>query len=260
MAAVIPTETVLSTHHYTDDLFSFKTTRPSGFRFRSGEFAMLGLMNEGKPLLRAYSIASPNWADELEFYSIKVPNGPLTSRLQHIKPGDEILLRPKATGTLIHDALIPGRNLWLISSGTGIAPFTSVARDPETYERFEKVILVQTCRQMAELQYGIDIVDEIRRDEMLSELVGDRLHHVATVTREEPGPNTLVGRCTDLVRSGDLFEVTGTAPWSPDTDRVMICGSTAMLNDTKDLCEAAGLDEGSVSRPGRYVIEKAFVG
>ncbi|UOM34697.1 ferredoxin--NADP reductase [Acuticoccus sp. I52.16.1] len=258
--AAIPTETVLSTHHYTDDLFSFKTTRPSSFRFRSGEFAMLGLMADGKPLLRAYSIASPNWADELEFYSIKVPNGPLTSRLQHIKPGDEILLKPKATGTLVHDALVPGKNLWLVSSGTGIAPFTSVARDPETYERFEQVILVQTCRQMAELQYGIDIVDEIRSDEMLSELVGDRLKHVATVTRESPGPNTLEGRCTDLIRSGDLFEVTGTSPWSPEDDRVMICGSTAMLTDTRELCEAAGLDEGSNSQPGRFVVEKAFVG
>ncbi|MCF3932921.1 ferredoxin--NADP reductase [Acuticoccus sp. M5D2P5] len=257
----IPSETVIETRHYTDDLFSFRTTRPRSFRFRSGEFAMLGLPKEdGKPLLRAYSIASPNWADDLEFFSIKVPNGPLTSRLAQIKPGDEILLRPKPTGTLVLDALLPGRTLWLVSTGTGIAPFASVARDPETYEQYERVVLTHTCRTQAELQYGIDVVDGIRRDEILSEVVGNRLTHVATVTRETAGPNTLEGRVTDLIRSGELFEATELPAWSPDVDRVMICGSTAMIADTRVLCEAAGLDEGSNSAPGRFVVEKAFVG
>lgn len=258
--ATIPTETVLATRHYTDDLFAFTTTRPPSFRFRSGEFAMLGLMTNGKPLLRAYSIASPNWAAELEFFSIKVPDGPLTSRLAHIREGDEILLKPKPTGTLVLDALLPGETLWLVSTGTGIAPFASVARDPETYERFERVVLTHTCRTAAELQYGIDVVDGIRKDELLSELVGDRLTHVASVTREEAGPGTLEGRVTNLIESGELFEATGTSPWSPDSDRVMICGSSAMLHDTRALCEAAGLQEGSNSQPGRFVVEKAFVG
>lgn len=256
----LPTETVLATRHYTDALFSFRTTRPRSFRFRSGEFAMLGLMAEGKPLLRAYSIASPNWADELEFFSIKVPDGPLTSRLQAIKPGDEILLKPKPTGTLVLDALLPGRTLWLVSTGTGIAPFASVARDPETYERFERVVLTHTCRTAAELQYGIDVVDEIRTDDTLRAIVGDRLTHVASVTRESAAPGTLEGRVTELVASGELFDATGLPAWSPTGDRVMICGSTAMIADTRALCERAGLDEGSNSAPGRFVVEKAFVG
>lgn len=257
----IATQTVLETRHYTDDLFAFRTTRSPGFRFRSGEFAMLGLPKEdGKPLLRAYSIASPVWADELEFFSIKVPDGPLTSRLAHVKAGDEILFKPRATGTLVLDALIPGRTLWLVSTGTGIAPFASVARDPETYERFDRVILTHTCRHAAELQYGIDVVDGIRRDPILSEFVGDRLTHVASVTREAAGPGRLEGRVTDLIASGELFDATGTSPWSPEDDRVMICGSTAMLADVRVLCEAAGLDEGSNSTPARFVVEKAFVG
>jgi len=257
----IPTETVLETRHYTDDLFAFRTTRSPGFRFRSGEFAMLGLPKEdGKPLLRAYSIASPVWADELEFFSIKVPGGPLTSRLAGVQPGDEILFKPRATGTLVLDALLPGKTLWLISTGTGIAPFVSIARDPETYERFDRVILTHTCRHAAELQYGIDVVDGIRRDPLLSEVVGDRLTHVASVTRDAAGAGQLAGRVTHLVESGELFEVTGRSPWSPRDDRVMICGSSAMLADVAALCEAAGLDEGSNSAPGRYVVEKAFVG
>ncbi|WP_108663570.1 ferredoxin--NADP reductase [Acuticoccus kandeliae] len=257
----IPSETVLETRHYTDDLFSFRTTRPQSFRFRSGEFAMLGLPQEnGKPLLRAYSIASPNWSDDLEFFSIKVPDGPLTSRLANVKPGDQILLRPKPTGTLVLDALLPGRTLWLVSTGTGIAPFASVARDPETYERFERVVLTHTCRKADELQYGIDVVDGIRRDPILSEIVGNRLSHIASVTRENAGPGTLEGRVTDLIRSGELFEASELPAWSPENDRVMICGSTAMIADTRALCEDAGLEEGSNSAPGRFVVEKAFVG
>ena len=258
--AAIPSETVLSTRHYTDDLFAFRTTRPASFRFRSGEFAMLGLMANGKPLMRAYSIASPNWAEELEFFSIKVPEGPLTSRLAKIAPGDQILLKPRPTGTLVLDALLPGRTLWLVSTGTGIAPFASVARDPETYERFARVILTHTCRTQAELQYGIDVVDGIRADALLSDVVGDRLTHVASVTREDAGPGRLEGRITRLIKTGELFEATGTRPWSPDEDRVMLCGSTAMLADTRALCEAAGLEEGSNAHPGRFVVEKAFVG
>jgi ferredoxin--NADP+ reductase len=254
------TEHVLATKHYTDALFSFTMTRPQSFRFRSGEFAMLGLEVNGKPLLRAYSIASPNWHEELEFFSIKVPDGPLTSRLQAIEAGDPILLKPRATGTLVLDALLPGRTLWLVSTGTGIAPFASVARDPETYDKFERVILTHTCRHASELQYGIDVVDGIRRDAMLSEIVGDRLTHVASVTRESGIPGALEGRVTDLIGSGEIFEATGTAPWDPADDRVMICGSTAMIADTKTLCLAAGLNEGSNAAPGRFVVEKAFVG
>lgn len=254
------TQSVLATRHYTENLFSFTTTRPQSFRFRSGEFAMLGLEVDGKPLLRAYSIASPNWHDELEFFSIKVPDGPLTSRLQRIGAGDPILLKPRATGTLVLDALLPGRTLWLVSTGTGIAPFASVARDPDTYEKFERVILTHTCRQAAELQYGIDVVDGIRHDELLSGIVGDRLAHVASVTRQSGVSGALEGRVTDLIASGELFEATGTLPWDPLHDRVMICGSSAMIADTRALCEAAGLDEGSNATPGSFVVEKAFVG
>jgi len=257
----IQSETVLSTRHYTDDLFAFSTTRPRSFRFRSGEFAILGLPQaDGEPLLRAFSIASPNWADELEFFSIKVPDGPLTSRLARIGPGDGILLRPRPTGTLVLDALLPGRTLWLVSTGTGIAPFASVAREPETYERFERVILTHTCRHAAELQYGIDVVDGIRRDPLMSGFVGDRLTHLSSVTRGDGRSSALRGRVTDLIESGELFEATDASRWSADADRVMICGSAAMIADTRALCETAGLNEGSNTAPGRFVVEKAFVG
>jgi ferredoxin--NADP+ reductase len=253
-------ETVLSVRHYTDDLFAFRLTRPRGFRFRSGEFAMLGLPGDnGKPILRAYSIASPNWDDELEFFSIKVPDGPLTSRLQKIQPGDAVMLKPKATGTLVLDALLPGRTLWLVSTGTGVAPFASVIRDPEAYERFERVVLVHTARTTGELQYGFDVVADARANEFLGELVAERLTHVPTVTREAPAQGTLAGRGTHLIESGALFDAAGTSPWGPD-DRVMICGSTAMIADTRALAERAGLAEGSNAAPGAYVVEKAFVG
>jgi len=234
---------------------SFTCTRPDSFRFRSGEFVMIGLPVDGKPLLRAYSIASPNWDEELEFYSIKVDDGPLTSRLQHLKPGDQILMRPKPVGTLVHDALIPGRRLIMFSTGTGIAPFASVIRDPETYEKFEEVIVTQTCREGQELDYGKHLIDEIKANELLSEVVGDQLRHIATVTRED-GP--LTGRMTDWLRDGRFEDATG-APLAPEGDRVMICGSMAMLQEHKAMCEAAGLEEGSNSEPGRFVIEKAFV-
>ena len=246
---------VSNVRHWTDRTFSFNCERPQGFRFRSGEFAMIGLMVDGKPLLRAYSIASPSWDDELEFYSIKVDDGPLTSRLQHLKEGDEIVMRPKPVGTLVHDALTPGKRLFLFSTGTGIAPFASVIRDPETYEKYDQVILTQTCREVAELDYGHALVKAIREDEMLSELVGDKLVHIATTTREE---SPAMGRITDWIRDGRLAEATG-GPLDPATDRVMICGSMAMLQEHKALCEGAGMAEGSNSEPGQFVIEKAFV-
>lgn len=241
--------------HWTDRTFSFSAERPAGFRFRSGEFAMIGLMVEGKPLLRAYSIASPSWAEHLEFYSIKVDDGPLTSRLQSIKEGDQIVMRPKPVGTLVHDALLPAKRLFLFSTGTGIAPFASVIRDPDTYERFDEVVLTQTCRDVGELDYGHALMKEIREDELLREVVGDKLRFLATTTRE---PSELMGRMTDWIRDGRFAEATG-APLNPETDRVMICGSMAMLQDHKALCEAAGMEEGSNSEPGHFVIEKAFV-
>ncbi|SCB26832.1 ferredoxin--NADP reductase [Rhizobium lusitanum] len=250
-------EKVLSVTHYTDRLFRFTMTRPQGFRFRSGEFAMIGLMVDGKPLYRAYSIASSAWADELEFFSIKVPDGPLTSHLQNIKPGDEVLMRKKPTGTLVLDALTPGKRLYMFSTGTGIAPFASLIRDPETYEKFEEVILTHTTRDVAELKYGFDLVEEIRNDELLSEVVGDKLRHYATVTRED---FPFTGRITDLIENGKLFADLGVPPLDITVDRGMICGSSAMLKDTKDLLEKAGLTEGANSKPAEFVIERAFVG
>lgn len=246
---------VSNIRHWTDRTFSFNCARPAGFRFRSGEFAMIGLMVDGKPLLRAYSIASPSWDDELEFYSIKVEDGPLTSRLQHLQEADEIVMRPKPVGTLVHDALVPGKRLYLFSTGTGIAPFASIIRDPETYEKFEQVVLTHTCREAKELDYGLDLVARIRGDEMLAELVGDKLQHIATTTREE---SPAMGRMTDWIRDGRLAAATG-GPLDPATDRVMICGSMAMLQEHKALCEGAGMTEGSNSEPGQFVIEKAFV-
>ena len=246
---------VSGVRHWTDKTFSFTCERPPSFRFRSGEFVMIGLMVDGKPLVRAYSIASPSWDDTLEFYSIKVEDGPLTSRLQHLEDGDRIVMRPKPVGTLVHDALLPGKRLFLFSTGTGIAPFASVIRDPETYEKFDQVILTHTCREAHELDYGLDLVAKIRSDELLSEVVGDKLTHIATTTRED---SPQMGRMTDWIRDGRLAAATG-GPLDPATDRVMICGSMAMLQEHKALCEAAGMIEGANSEPGHFVIEKAFV-
>ncbi|SIQ77392.1 ferredoxin--NADP+ reductase [Rhizobium sp. RU35A] len=250
-------ETVLSVEHYTDRLFRFRMTRPAGFRFRSGEFAMIGLMVGDKPIYRAYSIASPSWDEELEFFSIKVPDGPLTSHLQKIKPGDTVLMRKKPTGTLVLDALTPGKRLYMFSTGTGIAPFASLIRDPETYEKFEEVILTHTCREVAELKYGFDLVEEIRNHEFLAEVVGDKLKHYATVTRED---YPFQGRITDLMANGKLFADLGVPALDPAVDRGMICGSSVMLKDTKDLLEKAGLTEGANNKPAEFVIERAFVG
>ncbi len=258
-------EKVLSVKHYTDKTFSFSLTRPASFRFKSGEFIMIGLMGEikgkTKPILRAYSIASPAWDEKLDFYSIKVPDGPLTSMLQHIKVGDHVLLGRKPTGTLVCDALIPGKRLFLFSTGTGIAPFASLIREPEVYEKFDDIILTHTCREVGELAYGYDIVEAARKDPLLIDIMGEdfgtRLHHVPTVTRED---FTLKGRITDLMQSGDLWQHIKGGPMCPDHDRAMICGSMNMTLDTKALMEKFGLEEGSVSRPGKFVIEKAFVG
>jgi len=248
-------ETVISVRHWTDRLFSFRVTRPQSFRFRSGEFVMLGLFNGGKPLLRAYSVASPSWDEELEFFSIKVPDGPLTSRLQHIEPGDKILLGKKPTGTLILDALTPGKTLYMLSTGTGIAPFASLIRDPETYDKFETIVLSHTCREIAELGYGNDLVAAISEDPLIGELVDGRLIHDTAVTREKYGR---AGRITSRIESGQFFGDVGQPPFDPARDRVMICGSMAMLKDCAAMCEDFGFREGSNANPGEYVIEKAF--
>lgn len=250
-------ETVLEVKHWTDRLFQFRITRPASLRFRSGEFVMIGLEVNGKPLLRAYSIASPSWDEALDFYSIKVEDGPLTSRLQLIKPGDTVLLGRKPTGTLILDALTPAKRLYMFSTGTGIAPFASVIRDPETYERYEDVILVHGCREKAELAYGEDLVRQTLEDPLVGAFAAGKLRHITTVTQED-GPRT--GRVTTLIESGRLFADLGVPPLNPETDRGMICGSMAMINDTKALLEKAGLTEGAVSEPGQFVIERAFVG
>ena len=252
-------EKVLEVEHYTDRLFSFSITRPPAFRFRSGEFVMIGLHPEGakKPIMRAYSIASPSWDDKLEFYSIKVPDGPLTSHLQKIEKGDKVFLAKKPVGTLVLDALLPGKRLYMFSTGTGIAPFASLIRDPETYERYEKVILTHTCRQRAELSYGLKLTESLKDDPLVGEMIGDKLLHVASLTREE---YPLKGRITTLLKTGKLFENAGTPKLNPEADRVMICGSMDMINDTKAIVETFGLNEGSNSNPAEFVVEKSFVG
>jgi len=249
---------VTSVTHYTDRLFAFRVTRPRSLRFRSGEFVMIGLMGDnGRPLLRAYSIASPSWDEELEFYSIKVPDGPLTSRLQHIRPGDEIILRPKPVGTLVHDALLPGRRLWMFATGTGFAPFASLLRDPETWEKYEQVIITHTCREVGELTYGREIVESLEADELIGEMVEGKLVYYPTTTREA---SPKMGRITTLIESGEVFRDIGIPPLDPAVDRAMVCGSLAFNLDIKALLEKAGLREGANSEPGEFVIEKAFVG
>jgi ferredoxin--NADP+ reductase len=251
-------QTVTSVTHYTDRLFAFRVTRPRTLRFRSGEFVMIGLMGEnGRPLLRAYSIASPSWDDELEFYSIKVPDGPLTSKLQHIRPGDEIILRPKPVGTLVHDALLPGKRLWLFATGTGFAPFASLLRDPETWEKYEQVVITHTCREVAELTYGREIVESLKDDELIGEMVEGKLLYYPTTTREE---SPKMGRITTLIETGEVFRDLGIPPLDPAVDRAMVCGSLAFNLDIKALLEKAGLREGANSDPAEFVVEKAFVG
>jgi ferredoxin--NADP+ reductase len=248
-------ECVLDVHHWTDTLFSFTTTRNPSFRFRNGEFTMIGLNVGQKPLLRAYSVASANYEDRLEFFSIKVPDGPLTSRLQHLKEGDEVIVSRKATGTLVIDNLEAGRNLYLVGTGTGLAPFLSVIKDPETYERFEKVILVHGCRRVAELAYGEMITEKLPNDDLIGELVRSQLIYYPTVTRD-PFHNR--GRITDLMTSGKLFSDNDLAPLAPEHDRAMICGSPALVQDTRALLLAKGFVEGNHGEPGQFVVEKAF--
>jgi ferredoxin--NADP+ reductase len=248
-------EKVLSVHHWTDRLFSFTTTRDMGLRFSNGHFTMIGLMVNNKPLLRAYSIVSPNYEEHLEFLSIKVADGPLTSRLQHIQVGDSIIVGRKPTGTLLVDYLLPGKNLYMLSTGTGMAPFLSVLRDPETYERFEKVILVHGVRQVNELAYHDYLTQELPKHELLGEMVSSQFLYYPTVTRE---PYQHTGRITDLMENGKLFADLGLPALNPQQDRVMICGSPQMLKDLKSLLEHRGFQEGNTTRPGDFVIERAF--
>jgi ferredoxin/flavodoxin---NADP+ reductase len=251
-------QTVTQVTHWTDRLFSFRVSRPQSLRFRSGEFVMIGLMGDnGKPLLRAYSIASPAWDEELEFYSIKVPDGPLTSKLQHILPGDEIILRPKPVGTLVHDALLPGKRLWFLATGTGLAPFASLMREPETYEKYDQVIMMHTCREVAELEYGRQLVESLKDDPLIGELVGDKLVYYPTTTREAFHH---MGRVTDNLSSGKVFADLGLPKMNPEEDRAMVCGSLAFNVDVKAILEGFGLREGANSDPKEFVVEKAFVG
>ncbi|WP_343502560.1 ferredoxin--NADP reductase [Alloyangia pacifica] len=260
-------QSVTFVKHWTDRLFSFRVTRPASLRFRSGEFVMIGLMGDPdpktgkqKPLLRAYSIASPSWDEELEFYSIKVQDGPLTSKLQHIQVGDEVILRPKPVGTLVHDALLPGKRIWFFATGTGFAPFASLLREPQTYEDYDEVIITHTCREVGELEYGAALIESLKTDELLNELIGEgfwkKIKYYPTTTREE---SPKMGRITDLMRSGEAFADLGVAPLNPETDRAMICGNLAFNLELKQMFEDYGLEEGANSDPKHYVVEKAFL-
>jgi len=260
-------QTVTEVKHYTDRLFSFRVTRPASLRFRSGEFVMIGLMGDEdpetgkrKPIMRAYSIASPSWDEELEFYSIKVQDGPLTSKLQHIQPGDGLILRPKPVGTLVHDALLPGKRLWFFATGTGFAPFASLLREPQTYEDYDEIIITHTCRELGELTYGRDLIDALKTDELLNEVIGDglwkKIKYYPTTTRED---SPKMGRITDLMRSGEAFTDLGVPVLSPETDRAMICGNLAFNLELKEMLESYGLNEGANSNPQQYVVEKAFL-
>ncbi|PAT43542.1 ferredoxin--NADP reductase [Vandammella animalimorsus] len=248
-------ERVLSIHHWNDTLFSFTTTRDASLRFSNGHFTMIGLRVDGKPLLRAYSIASANYEEHLEFFSIKVPNGPLTSRLQHIQPGDTILVGKKPTGTLLLDYLLPGKRLYLLATGTGLAPFLSTIRDPETYERFEQVVLVHGTRFVNELAYQELITRTLPEHEILGEYVKGKLLYYPTVTREDYHHQ---GRITTLIENGKLFADLGLPQLNRAEDRIMICGSPAMLFDLKTLFEQRGFIEGNTSTPGEFVVERAF--
>ena len=257
-------QTVTEVEHYTDSLFRFRVTRPASMRFRSGEFVMIGIMGDPHPetgkqkhLLRAYSIASPAWDDTLQFYSIKVDNGPLTSRLQHIKVGDQVILKPKSVGTLVHDALTPANRIWFFSTGTGIAPFASLLREPETYERFDQVILTHTCRDVADLKFGKELISETKTNILVGEEAQQKLHYYPTTTRET---SKKMGRITSLLEDGSLLVDLGVTDFNATNDRAMVCGSIDLNSDMKRILENYGLREGANSDPGDYVIEKAFVG
>lgn len=254
---VLNVERVLDVHHWNESLFTFTTTRNPGLRFENGHFVMIGLEVGGKPLMRAYSIASANYEDQLEFFSIKVPDGPLTSRLQHLKPGDSIYVNPKATGTLLVHDLLPGKHLYLLGTGTGLAPFLSIIKDPETYQRFEKVVLVHGVRTVSELAYRDVITSELPRNEFFGDDVRSKLIYFPTVTRE---PYKNRGRLTDLIESGQLFASIGLPMLDPAVDRFMICGSPGFLKDTTSLLDARGFEVAPhIGAPGHYVVERAFV-
>ncbi len=251
-------QTITKVTHFTDRLFSFRVTRPQSLRFRSGEFVMIGLIGDnGKPLLRAYSIASPSWDDELEFYSIKVPDGPLTSKLQNIKVGDDIILKTKPVGTLVVDALIPGKRLFMLSTGTGFAPFASLTRDPEVYEKFDEIIVTHTCRDVAELDYSKQLTEGLANDPLIGEMVEGKLKYYPTTTREL---STYQGRITNLIESGKVFKDLSIDELNPETDRVMLCGSMDFNTDVRKILEDRGFEEGANSKPATFVLEKAFVG
>lgn len=255
--ANLATERVLSVHHWNDTLFSFKTTRDPGLRFENGQFVMIGLEHNGKPLMRAYSIASANYEEEMEFFSIKVQDGPLTSKLQHLQPGDNLIVSRKPTGTLVLSDLLPGRHLYMFSTGTGLAPFISLIKDPEAYERFDKVILVHGVRWTSELAYADYITNELPNDEFIGEMVREKLIYYPTVTRD---PFRNQGRLTDLIENGKLFTDIDLPPLDPAIDRAMICGSPAMLKDTCALLDARDFEiSPRIGVPGDYVIERAFV-
>lgn len=254
--AKLSTETVTHVHHWNETLFSFKTTRDPGFRYKNGHFIMIGLEVDGKPLLRAYSIVSANYEEELEFFSIKVPDGPLTSRLQNLKVGDNIIVSRKPTGTLVTDHLHPGKHLFLISTGTGLAPFMSIIKDPEVYELYDKVILTHGVRTVSELAYHDFITQALPNNEFFGEFVREKLVYFPTVTREN---FTQQGRLTDLMTSGELFKKVGVPHFNLDTDRFMVCGSPSMLKDTCAILDSRGFTESRHGDFGHYVIERAFV-
>jgi ferredoxin--NADP+ reductase len=257
-SAALTVEEVRSVRHWNEHLFSFSITRPASFRFRSGEFVMIGLPGEGRPLLRAYSLASPSYADELEFLSIKVSDGPLTSRLQLIQPGDQIYLGRKPTGTLVADALLPGKRLFLLSTGTGLAPFLSLARDPDIYERFSEILLVHCVRQVSDLAFRKELESQLAGDPLVEEQALLQFHYLPTVTRE---PFHTTGRIGSLIDNGKLFErlLSGPRRFDPAHDRIMLCGSMAMIREFQERLTGLGFREGSNAAPGEFVIERAFV-
>jgi ferredoxin/flavodoxin---NADP+ reductase len=249
-------ETVTSVHHWNDTLFSFTTTRDPGFRYKNGFFTMIGLEVEDKPLVRAYSMVSANYEDQLEFFSIKVQDGALTSRLQHLQVGDRILVGAKPTGTLVAENLLAGRHLYLLGTGTGLAPFMSIIKDPEIYEQFEKVILVHGVRYVSELAYQNYITQELPQNDFFGELIQDKLLYYPTVTRE---PYRFNGRITDLLLSGRMQKDLDLPVLSADNDRFMLCGSPSMLKDTCNILKDMGFAEARNSNQGHYVVERAFV-
>ncbi|HZU65222.1 MAG TPA: ferredoxin--NADP reductase [Novosphingobium sp.] len=256
-SAVLTAQTVLAVRHWNERLFSFSLSRPPSFRFRSGEFVMLGLPGEGRPLLRAYSIASPAYADALEFLSIKVPDGPLTSQLQRMAVGDALYLGRKPTGTLVADALLPGSRLFLFATGTGLAPFLSIIRDPDIYDRFGQIILVHSVRQVSDLAYRQELESHLAADPLVSDAALLQFTYLPTVTQEAFRTE---GRIGTLVEDGRLFAgVAGPRRLDPATDRLMLCGSMAMIRDFTQQLQALGFAEGANARPGHFVIERAFV-